>query len=147
MTTQRAIRGVLGNFLGTYTSRYSDFDGYWLFGFLVDSLSDQEIDLLATACDGRKSPICFAIESAAAKFEDQMRKAGLERSQVREASLSIRRLSEPLMGAVNGRPSAGYNLSFKATAMMESGRRYESERIVFVAPHNPKFELRSTRVA
>ncbi len=34
MATRRAINGVLGNFLGTYVSRYSDYDSYWLFGFI-----------------------------------------------------------------------------------------------------------------
>jgi hypothetical protein len=33
MVTPRAIRGMLRNFLGTYTSQYSDYKGYWLFGF------------------------------------------------------------------------------------------------------------------
>ena len=46
MAKRRAIRGVLGNFLGTFTSRYSDYDGYWLFGFLVADLKDLRIDLL-----------------------------------------------------------------------------------------------------
>ncbi len=35
---RRIIKAVLDNFLGTYTSRYSDFHGYWLFGFLVKDL-------------------------------------------------------------------------------------------------------------
>ena len=35
VTTSRVIKSVLQNFLGTYASRYSDFEGYWLFGFLI----------------------------------------------------------------------------------------------------------------
>ena len=36
MPTRRVIKSVLHNFLGTYTSRYSDYNGYWLFGFMVE---------------------------------------------------------------------------------------------------------------
>jgi len=36
------MTAVLKNFLGTYTSRYSDFQGYWLFGFLVPGLGSNQ---------------------------------------------------------------------------------------------------------
>ena len=35
MPTRNALKGVLAGFLGTYTSRNSDYRGYWLLGFLV----------------------------------------------------------------------------------------------------------------
>ena len=47
MTSRRVIPGVLHNFLGTFTSRYSDFNGYWIFGFLVEKMDSVRIDLLA----------------------------------------------------------------------------------------------------
>ena len=40
MPRRRTIKGVLDNFLGTYTSRYSDYDGYWLFGMVVGEVTD-----------------------------------------------------------------------------------------------------------
>lgn len=48
MARRRVIKSVLHNFLGTYISRYSDFRGYWLFGFLVSNRFDfeSEFDLL-----------------------------------------------------------------------------------------------------
>jgi hypothetical protein len=46
MKPRRIIKGVLHNFLGTYTSRYSDYDGYWLFGMLVRDVEELSIDLL-----------------------------------------------------------------------------------------------------
>jgi hypothetical protein len=48
MPGRRSITGVLCGFLGTYTSRYSDFDGYWIFGFLVAQVVDVKFDLWAT---------------------------------------------------------------------------------------------------
>jgi hypothetical protein len=139
------MRGVLGNFLVTYTSRYTDYHGYWLFGFLVADLGELQIDLLTSTATEPESPLGVAIRSAATKFEDQLRKARLARSQVREAALTIRRFPDSVEGVVNGHPSAGYKVSFLVGVVMDDGRRYERERVVFVAPHNLKIEHRSTR--
>lgn len=147
MATRRAIRGVLGNFLGTYTSRYSDYDGYWLFGFLVAGLGELRIDLLSPSADELDSLLGLVVRSAGAKFADQVQKAGLVRSQIREAWLTVRKLPEPAAGSVNGVPCAGHEVSFKAEALMEDGRRYEREQLVFIAPHNAEVELRSARAA
>jgi hypothetical protein len=64
---------------------------------------------------------------------------------VRTACLTIRRLSGEICGSIDGLPCRGDNVSFSAEAMTEAGRRYERERVVFAAPHDPEFELRSTR--
>ncbi len=147
MATRRAIRGVLGNFLGTYMSRYSDFGGYWLFGFLVGGLTELRIDLLARPFGEPGTPLDLAVRSAVAKFEDQMQKAGLTRPQVREAWLVLRKLPESVEGSVNGHPSKGHRLLFSAGTIMDNGRRYEREQGVFVAPHNAQVELRRAAIA
>ena len=147
MPTRRAIRGVLGNFLGTYTSRYTDFDGYWLFGFLVGDFGELRIDLLTPTVGEANSALGVAVRSAAVKFEDQVRKAGLAISQVREAQLTIRWLPDSVDGSVNGHPCVGYNLNFLAEAVMCVGSRYEKTRLLFVAPHDATVELQNTRAA
>jgi hypothetical protein len=45
MASLRAIKCALHNFLGTYSSRYSEYSGYWLFGFLVNDLTRIDFDL------------------------------------------------------------------------------------------------------
>src|SRR4051794_17775759 len=100
MATRKVIRGVLSNFLSTYVSRYSDYDGYWLFGFLVSDLGELRIDLLVPIVGDPDTPLGAAIRSAAAKFADQAGKAGLTRSQVRDAWLAILRLPGPVGGSV-----------------------------------------------
>src|SRR5688572_2828130 len=92
MTSPRAIRGVLNNLLGTFTSRHSDYRGYWLFGFLVGKFDELQIDLLAPVANQSGGPEQAATALAAAKFADQLAKAGLTRSQVRDAWLTIRRM-------------------------------------------------------
>ncbi len=77
MATRRIIKGVLGNFLGTYVSRYSDYDGYLLFGFLVGDFAELRINLLGQSVADPDSPLGVAVLTAVAKFEDQRAKAHL----------------------------------------------------------------------
>jgi len=145
MPSSRVIKSVVRGFLGTYTSRYTDYRGYWLFGFLVGDLGELEFNLLSPGASGLETPRASAEELAATNFEDQVRKAGLRTSQVRDARLKIKRSPEVARGSVNGHPCAGYNVTFHAGAVMDDDRRYECEQVLFVAPHDPRVEFRSTR--
>lgn len=143
MARQRTIHSVLWNFLGTFTSRYTDYGGYWLFGLLIKEFDDElQVDLLAPCCDGANSPVNAAINAARTKFKEQYTKAGLVELQIKDAKLSIRILVESTNGVVNGRPCIGKSVCFNATAVMAGGRRYERERVLFVAAHNPVVESR-----
>jgi len=146
MKRLRTIGGVLHNFLGTYTSRYSDLDGYWLFGFVVSDLEELEIDLLGpTVGPMMSTPVAAAIHLAGQRFREQMEKAGLSVSCLKEATLQITKLPDSRSGFVNGRVCAGHTLQFLARAVSGSGETYESDKSVFVAPHNPRVEQRSRR--
>jgi hypothetical protein len=142
MASRRVIKGVLGNFLGTYASRNSDYHGNLLFGFLVGDLGELRINLLEQHVNDPDTPVGVAVWSAAAKFQDQRQKAGLAPTQVRDAWLTIQRLPGLEWGSVNGHSCAGFNLRFLAAATMDDGKRYERERVVFVAPHDSTVELR-----
>jgi hypothetical protein len=146
MTSRRAIPGVLHNFIGTFTSRYSDFDGYWVFGFLVEGIDTARIDLLGEFSEGNDStPSGFARRLAAQKFSEQIVKAGLPREWFREAYLDIAKSQQRRFGCVNGQSSSGYDLRFQAHVVTDLGRVYERTASIFVAPHDPKVELRSAR--
>ncbi len=145
MPSGRSIRGVLANFLATYTSRYSDYDGYWLFGFLVGALGELEIDLLAPVPSPTDDPLSSARHSAPIKFLDQLRKARLEPSQLRDARLTIRELPGPVEGFVNGFSCSGRKVEFAAEAVLTGGRRHRVDQTLFVAAHNPATEHRSAR--
>jgi len=147
MATRKVIKGVLGNFLGTYISRYSEYDGYWLFGFLVRDLEELQIDLLTPPVSKPDSQPGVDVQSAGAKFADQLRKAGLARPQVQQACLTMRKLAGSVRGSVNGHPCDGYNVAFSVAVVTDGGRRYEREQVVFVAPHNAGVEMRNAQAA
>lgn len=144
--SRKAIKGVLHNFLETYTSRYSDYDGYWLFGVLIGDIEHLSINLLDT--NGKtfgSAPMTAAVQLAATKFKGKMEKAGLSLSRIREATLAVTKSSDSRSGYVNGRRSAGFDLNFAARAVSINGKTYKCEKSVFVAPHDPEVELRSAR--
>lgn len=146
MPTHRVIRSALNNFLGSYTSRNSDYRGYWLFGIVEQALSNADFDLLARPFGAAvDDPLAAAAGLAAAKFQQQVQKAGLSLSLIRSARLHIRKLPEPVDEIVNGRPTSGHKVRFCATAVMDNGRMHERERTLFVAPHDARHEYRSTR--
>jgi hypothetical protein len=148
MTTRRAIKGVLEGFLGTYVSRYSEYDGYWLFGFLVLDLQHLRIDLLSNqACAVDNTPKTVALTLARSKFRDQVGKAGLSLKSIGAAELEITKLSGTQRVLENGQVRDGYGVLFRAVATMDNGRVYERQRTVFVSPHNASIELRSVRGA
>jgi len=139
MTSRHVIPGVLHNFLGTFTSRYSDYNGYWLFGFLVDDLDTKRINLLGESAKSTDSKAwAFAYQLAAQRFSEQVAIAGLSMACFREAYLDISKLPE-------SRLSSGYEMRFQAHAVSDLGRAYERTTSISVRPHNPKLELRSAR--
>lgn len=142
------LNGVLDNFLGTYTSRYSDYEGYWLFAIMSDNLDGLEVDLLGhrNAEDGNPH-ITAAHTIAVQKFREQMEKSGLREDNVREALLIVSKMPKPSTGMVNGRVCSGWMFRFVASATGATQARYKKERTIFVAPHDPTVETRSARPA
>ena len=135
MARRKVIKSVLWNFLATYISRYTEYRGFWLFGFLVNDLGELEVDLLdqGKGGNGLKTALETSQQLAAAKFGAQFRKAGLEPSQIREARLRIGRSPHTTTCAVNGHPRAGYKVTFRASARMDNGREYDCNQTLVVA--------------
>jgi hypothetical protein len=146
MGRRRSIKSMLHNFLGTYTSRNSDYDGYWIFGFLVRDLTQLTIDLCHSDISASKRKATNeAVRLAVANFKDQRQKARLNISWIQSAHLTITRSSIRRPGRVNSQRSFGYTLSFLVQARSDFARAYTCEKSLFVAPHDPALELRSAR--
>ncbi|QIF03516.1 hypothetical protein [Roseimicrobium sp. ORNL1] len=143
MPSRRVIAGVLHNFLGTFTSRNSDFGGYWLFGFLVSEAEPHVFDLLGEAAVDEASPAAvFAHRLAAQQFAEQMAKVGLPRDRIREACVVITRTR---IGVINDCGRSCYELRFRADAVDDLSTAYERKVSILVAPHDPAIEGRSAR--
>lgn len=138
MPTRRVIKGVLGNFLGTYVSRYSDYNGYLLFGVFVCALDELRVNLLDQIAGDSISPVGVAIRLAVAKFEEQRQKACFPSARIREAALTLRRLPGLVTGPARGHERQGYKVSFRVVAVLDDGKIYERERVEFIAPIGPE---------
>jgi hypothetical protein len=145
MTTRRVMKSILHNFLGSYTSRYSEYRSFWLFGFLVNKLMPMEIDLLGEGGINSSRPRDVATTLAVSGFQVQVRQSGLDFLRIADARLRIERLPGMVTGLINGHHSKGHNVIFKASEITDIGRRYEVEQVLFVAPHSSRFEYASGR--
>ena len=143
--TRNALNGVLAGFLTSFASRNSDYRGYWLFGFLVAGKQPLLLDLRLEG-DAGASPEGFAATLATATFADQLHKSCLPPSTVREASLAVEWSPDELVERLaGGHLRRGFDVTFRATAIADTGRRFQRELVVFVAPHDPRMEYQSTR--
>jgi hypothetical protein len=145
MPSRRILRSVLWNFLGTYTSRYSDYGGYWLFGMLTRELEEAEFDLLAEHSSAR-ALVTSADQLAVREFADQLAKSGLDRSCVTAARLHVERVTAS-SEVVDIRLRVGSSYRFRARATADTGRTFERETIIFVAPHDARLERKSARAS
>jgi hypothetical protein len=130
MPSRRMLKSVISGFLGTYVSRYSEFDGCLLFGFVIDSLSDVKIDLTASEpAPPVRSPHSELGRLARQKFQEQLSKVGLPTSVVRSATLRICK-GEPRWSHLGW----GFDVSFNVRVETDLGRVYEDGVSEYIAP-------------
>ncbi len=145
MPSTRVLRGVVPNTLDAYVSRYSSYQGYWLFGFLIARLDCVEFDLLAPLGPSG-TPLEAAQARAVRVFREQLAKSGLDAARVRKATLTLHRGS---VGQVvtEAFVAPGWELQANIAVQSLSGRSFRAERQFRVAAHNPLFEQRSVGAA
>lgn len=146
MKTRRRITGVLCSLLDSFGSRYSDFDGYWIFGLLLRESETFSIPLISTDYIGSDLPVLKKAKAISRHIlREQMQKAHIPIECISDAILRIRKLEDGRSGLVNGRVTEGFLVSVSADAISDYGKNYRAEKFLFVAPHNSALEARSTR--
>lgn len=144
MPRRRSICGVLDNFLSSYTSRYSAYDGYWLFGFLVDELDGWQLEILEKhdQTDG-SIPLRVATHLAVEKFLEQLNHARLPLAWVPYVKLSTTVRPDLITQTAGNYTRQGHLVDFTAGATLDTYRVYQRKRTIFVARHDPSQEGRS----
>jgi hypothetical protein len=145
MARRREIVSVLRGFLGTLLSRYSEFDEYWLFAFLVPDPREWVVDLLRDGPHpplGRhsKDPVAHARHLARLLFADQCRRASYPMSWISTATLELRiagpvdeELTDPIYLA--GRPV--YRVRAVGSATSDLGRTWSVAGETLACPFDP----------
>lgn len=146
MPSRKLMTSVLRGFLGTYVSRYSDLDGYLVFGLAADGLDGLEVDLTIDAPPPSLDSFSEVRRLAIRRFAEQLAKVGLSGSVVRSATLAIRRTPEAQNYHVETgrRVPSGHDYTFTVSVVTDLGRPYRAECRAFIAPHADVF-TRSTR--
>jgi len=146
MKIRRQITGALCGLLDTLGSRYSDYDGYWIFGLLVRETDSLSFELLREESTATFSPVVAqARQLARLKFEEQLERARIPVTCVSSAKLVIQKLGDLRVGPVNGHLMNGHQVCLSVEAVSDLGKKYYAEKFLFVAPHDPSVEHRSVR--
>lgn len=140
MAGLRALRSVLHNFLETLSSRYSDLDGYWIWGQVVTDVDGRRIDLLGTGELENAAPVGALVQLARERFVEQLTKQGITPSRVEAASLSIACVGGA-RAFVNGPERPGYHVTLTVVATV-GGRHDSCTTTLIAAPHEPALESR-----
>jgi len=142
----KRLKGVVRGFLGKYSSRYTAYRGYWLFGFLADGRVPLEIDLLGGVGAGwtfDDSPAEAARLRAVDAFRDQCGKLYIPDKAVADARLSITVAPDVIDGLAGGSRRSGRLMTLAVTVVADTGRTFAGAHTMFVAPHDPVFESAS----
>jgi hypothetical protein len=107
-------------------------------------LADADVDLLDSANLG-EDVLSAVIQLARSRFAEQLAKAKIPSSFVRQARLSVTRSSESHRGPVNGRWCDGHTFTIAVRVVSDHGKTFEDTASIFVAPHNATIERRSIR--
>ncbi len=143
MAQHRKLLGIIRNVLGAYTSRNSDYYGYWLFGFLVNGPGAYRIDLLVpTSPTMYGCPTDAAADIARGIFADQVLKAEFDFARITSEVLTITQDPAPALSVFGNTPRSGHHLHVAISAAAGTAVYSASVRI-FAAPHDPSLEMRS----
>jgi len=143
---RRRLTGVLCGFLDAFVSRNSDYDGYWIFGFLAGEAYEVSFGLLSTNSNA-EGPSAFstAARIAQSKFAELLEKSRIPMEFVSQGRVIITKLEPATLGLVNGRTSNGHLYSIRAEVMSDLRKQYTASKVIFIASHDPSVEQRSRR--
>jgi len=170
MARRNMVLGALRNFLGTFTSRNSDADGYWIFGQVVGKAESLEIDLLQPAkarsakAEGSQPTVVARLltalrivrptsrtaqsqleELATRLFSEQIARAGAQLNTIQSAVLQVSRLGSVVTRSVGDKIRSGHEVQVRVLAVDGAGRQFDCKQMIFVAPHDARLERRSAR--
>ena len=142
------MRGVLAGFVGTVSSRNSDFQGYWIFGQMAATvLLGLEVDLLerSPTTNLEKSIVAAYRFLVKQRFFEQLTRHRLPLQWVKRAELNLRRTNSVAEVVVNQAVSPAQLWELQASLTTDLGRTFSASQTLCVAVHDPGIELRSAR--
>jgi hypothetical protein len=134
------LRGAMHNFLETFTSRYSSYNGYWLFGYLVADLRFLHIDLLDDLPAMSQGPVEVAAVLARHRFREQVERSGRIHG-ILSAVLVLER-EQPCERTVGPYRRQGHTVRLTVRACI-GATNVESTARIFVSPHDRSMESQS----
>jgi hypothetical protein len=151
MAGRRALSSVAHGITNSFMSRNNDLNGYWAIGQLLShALATDTPSLIIDLKLGTSAPAPSktALSSLPARWSEvfwsRIDRQGLARATVDRAELSVG--GDLAGGRTRGRRTE-YLVQCRTTITDDHGRAYSARSEVWCFPHDPAFELRSTRGA
>ncbi len=144
----KEINGALAGFLGRFTSRNADYQGYWLIPFLLDLHEPIQIELLAyTEVKGKMADDIRAVATRFAQItlSEQLKFVERTPAELQRASLLITSSSESEQRLAGSHVRECFPMKLKVQVKTNSGREFARDLSLFVAPFDPSLARRSTR--
>lgn len=139
-----SISSVLHGFLGRFLGRSSEWNGYWLFGFLPFDEQPFEWSILPAAQLDHSTPIAFARTLASTVLADQLSKVG-RAGELTDASLTMTVIGKETQTFERGLSRSGWIVKAEIAATDLRKRRHVRAETLFIAPHDPAVERPSAR--
>lgn len=139
-----SISSVLHGSLGRFLGRSSEWNGYWLFGFLRFDEHPIEWPILPAARLDRSTPMHHARALASEVLVDQLRKAG-RAGDLTDATLSMTAIGDETRTLECGLVRTGQLVKVEIAATDLRKRRHARAEMLFVAPHDSAVERQSAR--
>lgn len=139
-----SITSALSGFLGRFLGRSSEWNGYWLFGFLPFGEHPIEWTLLPATSPDHTTPLTHARSLASTVLFDQLSKAG-RAGELTEAILSMTVLGQETRTLECGLVRTGRLIRAEIAATDHRGRRHTRAETIFVAGHDSEVERESSR--
>jgi hypothetical protein len=144
MSSRKILKTAMFGFLGTLTSRYSNYRGYWIYGLLKKELNGLEIDLLAEHVSSAISPIDFFQNFARMKMRDQIIKNNCNISWVKNATLTCSVIGPEYKRYFEEGERSGQDYEIKCNWLTDIGVRKNASVKIFVSQHDPQKERRNS---
>lgn len=142
--TLRAIKSVLHNFLGTFTSRYTEYNRYSFWGFVLPYLDSCEIDLLKKNRHYSENVLLDEFSDLACKiFLEQLRKHKIEMHELLKANLTFIILAPLFEHGINNPLPQGSTLKVLAEVQTIYYKIYCRTISITVWKHDPAIEFQS----
>jgi hypothetical protein len=148
MKCRRQIPGVLRSWLDTLVSRYTDYDGYWVWGMLQNETHSLDISIKGPDSNLSLTRLQLSLLGySRRRAQELFDLSPVPFDVISELSLSVQTMPDRVMVRQGTHISNGFITNLAACATSDLNKKYRVTVQFGVAPHSFWHEHRSSRTS